>query len=407
MTENILNFVIDWLSGFGLEGKLLIYVKTLLVLIAISVLAFIANWLTKSILYASVHRFVKNSKTEWDDVLLDQKFFARLANYAPAMVVFYSIEHFIFDLPTLILLVKKFTVVYMIILANRVIDSFLNSSLIIYNFSPQAKERPIKGYIQTLKIFIYFITGILVLSVLLNKNPGYFLTGLGALTAVLMLVFKDTILGFVASIQLSANNMIRLGDWIEMPKYGADGEIIEVSLTTVKVQNWDKTITTIPPYALVSDSFKNWRGMQDSDGRRIKRSFLIDVNSISFCDDSTLQVLKAYPGVQEALLENETAKDGSSSVQFYKKVTNLFLFRAYLTFLIKNDPRINTDLSLIVRELSPTPDGLPIEVYAFSKDKNLAAYEELQMDLFNHIYASMSDFNLQSYQHPGSFDVRS
>jgi miniconductance mechanosensitive channel len=300
----------------------------------------------------------------------------------------------------------------MIAMSILAINSFLNASLAIYNTHDISNRIPIKGLVQVVKIVIYFICGIFIISILLNKTPIYLFSSLGALTAVLMFIFKDAILGFVAGIQLSANQMVANGDWISMPKYGADGEIIEIALTTVKVQNWDKTITTIPTYALISESFKNWRGMSESGGRRIKRSINIDMNTIQFCTEemldrfSKIQYISDYIERMKMEIEeyNKEKNVDPSSLVNGRRMTNIGTFRAYVQAYLLNHKRINHDMTFLVRQLAPTDKGLPIEIYVFSKDKEWAKYETIQANIFDHILAVIPEFDLQLFQNPSGRD---
>ena len=274
------------------------------------------------------------------------------------------------------------------------------------------KKLPIKSISQLIKLFIFLIVAVLSVSALLGKSPIYFLSGIGAMTAVLLLVFKDTILGFVAGVQLAANNMVTRGDWIEMPKYGADGEVLEVALTTVQVQNWDKTITMIPAYALISDSFKNWRGMEQAGGRRIKRSVRVDVGSIRFLDQALLDHLSKIASIneylttkQQELSDTNKLLDGDLNITANgRKLTNVGTFRAYLEFYLKNHPNVHQNMTLIVRQLPADEHGLPIELYLFCNDIRWANYEAIQADIFDHIYAVLPEFQLRPFQSPTGND---
>lgn len=274
------------------------------------------------------------------------------------------------------------------------------------------KKLPIKSISQLIKLFIFLIVAVLSVSALLGKSPIYFLSGIGAMTAVLLLVFKDTILGFVAGVQLAANNMVTRGDWIEMPKYGADGEVLEVALTTVQVQNWDKTITMIPAYALISDSFKNWRGMEQAGGRRIKRSVRVDVGSIRFLDQALLDHLSKIASIneylttkQQELSDTNKLLDGDLNITANgRKLTNVGTFRAYLEFYLKNHPNVHQNMTLIVRQLPADEHGLPIELYLFCNDIRWASYEAIQADIFDHIYAVLPEFQLRPFQSPTGND---
>lgn len=295
-----------------------------------------------------------------------------------------------------------------------VINSFLNAIAIIYQDFQVAKTRPIKGYMQVAKIIVFLIGAIVIFSTLFNKNPLGLIGGLGAFSAVLLLVFKDPIMGFVGGIQLSANNMLIPGDWISMPKYGADGTVIDVALTTVKVQNWDKTISTIPTYSLISDSFINWRGMEESGGRRIKRSINIDLKSIKFCTDEMLKKFLKIEHVKEyvdrtekELIEYNKQHNIDDSVLVNgRRQTNIGVFRAYLNGYLHNRNDVHDGMTFLIRQLQPTEKGLPIEIYVFSKIQEWAKYEDLQSDIFDHIIAIVPEFDLRIYQNPTGDDLQ-
>ena len=301
----------------------------------------------------------------------------------------------------------------MIALLLELLMDFLNPFPRFITAKNSDQRKPIRPFIQVLVIVDYLVASIMAIGILIDKSPWHLFGLLGGLTAVTMLVFKDTILGFVAGIQLGANDMIREGDWIEMPKYGADGDVIEVTVNTVKVQNWDKTISTIPTYALISDSFKNWRGMSESAGRRIKRSIFIDMTTVRFSDDEMLakfrkiEFLKEYVEKKQSEIEAANKKqkiDLSSTVVNGRRQTNLGIFRAYLERYLHNHPKINKDLTFLVRHLQPTSQGLPIEIYVFSSDKVWANYEAIQADIFDHILAALPEFELRIFQEPTGAD---
>lgn len=292
--------------------------------------------------------------------------------------------------PTLDLLLKV-NLIYLIAIIAKLLCTFLSALYDLSSHQDRLKNHPIKGIYQMLKIVVICVALIIVVSILINKNPGYILTALGASAAVLMLVFKDTIMGLVAGVQLSANDMLRPGDWISMPKYGADGDVEEVTLTTVKVRNWDKTITTIPPYALVSDSFQNWRGMQESGGRRVKRSVYIDMRSISFCTDEQMAEFE-----RRGWLEGVERED--------KFVVNLHVFRNYLEDYLQHHPRVNSGMTIMVRQLQPTAQGLPLELYFFSDGTEWVPYEHLQSEILEHVFAVMPTFGLRVFQSPMGID---
>ncbi len=284
----------------------------------------------------------------------------------------------------------------------------------MYETLPVAKDRPIKGYIQIVQIIIYCAVIILVLSTILGKSPFKLLAGIGALAAVLILVFKDTILGFIAGIQLAANNMLQIGDWISMPKHHADGTVTEITLNTVKVQNWDKTISTIPTYALVSDSFENWRGMEESGGRRIKRHINIDMRTVKFCTPEMLKrfkkiiYLKEYIESKEKEIKNYNKENNipDEIVVNGRRMTNLGTFRKYLEFYLKNHPMIHNDMTFLVRHLQPSEKGIPLEIYVFSKDLRWAYYESIQADIIDHVLAVIPEFDLSVFQNPTGEDFK-
>jgi miniconductance mechanosensitive channel len=296
-----------------------------------------------------------------------------------------------------------------------VLSSVLDAANDIYNSYEISKTRPIKGFIQVAKIFLYVVYAIILITVLFLRTKGFgWLAGLGAFSAVLLLVFKDPILGFAGGIQLATNDMLRIGDWIEMPKYNADGTVMDITITTVKVQNWDKTITTIPTYFLVSDSYKNWRGMQESGARRIRRHILIDLTSIKFCTVEMLERYSQYEYVKDYINRTE------NEIRFYneeknvdptvmingRRQTNIGVFRAYLTSFLKNNPNLHQDLSLMVRQLQPTDTGLPLEIYAFSKEQDWEKFEDIQSDIFDHVLAGIKYFDLQLFQSPSGIDFQ-
>ena len=377
-------------------------------------LAILADYIAKKILVSSIRHVFKRTKSTRDDILVKRKVFSRLSHLVPALIILYTADFIFGNYENFIGIVRSGCHIYIIIVILLVIDSFINALHEIYLTLPVSKNRPIKGYVQVVKIFVYFIAIIMILAVVFNQSPKGLLTGLGALAAVLLLVFKDTILGFVASIQLSANNMVKPGDWIEMPKYGADGTVMEISLNTVKVQNWDKTIATVPTYNLVSDSFTNWKGMEESGGRRIKRSINIDMQSVKFCTPemierfNKIQRLKNY--IQDKTKEikefNKENNIDDSVLVNGRRMTNLGIFRIYIEEYLKNHPKIHQDMTFLVRHLQPTEKGIPIEIYVFSNDQAWANYEAIQADIFDHILAVIPEFDLQVFQNPTGNDFK-
>jgi miniconductance mechanosensitive channel len=382
-----------------------------LMIVALFIVAMIVHWITKILVIKIIHRLVEKSKTEWDDYLLKHKVFQSLSHLASAMVFYYSVNFS--EIPEVTRILTILTNIYFVVIFIKVVSGILKASNDIYQTTPYASTRSIKGYIQLLTILIYFIAGICIIGIIFNQSPIYLLGGLSAFAAVLILVFKDPILGLVASIQLSANNMLKPGDWIEVPKHNANGTVIDISLTTVKVQNGDRTISTIPTYSLVTDSFLNWSGMEESDGRRIKRSINIDMKSIQFCDDKMLDKFQQFRLISDYVIEKQTEiakynKDlgvVNDSIPNGRCQTNLGIFRKYLEVYLKDNPYINNDMTFLVRHLQPTEVGMPIEIYVFSKEKQLNEYEEIQADIFDHILAVLPEFGLRVFQSPSGHDI--
>lgn len=403
-------------------------------LIALAIVAWLAFFITKNVILAIVQRVAKRTRTDWDDILVKHKVFSGLAHLVPALILYSSYnfaspnlhqplsevapavldvlskDHY-FTIGNLLLKLSK---IYFAIIFVYITSTFLNASNEIYNSTEIAHHRPIKGYIQLIKIIIYFVMAIIVIAILLGKDPTVLFAGLGAMAAVLILVFKDTLLGLVASVQLSGNDMLKIGDWIEMPSHGADGTVMDITLNTVKVQNWDKTITTIPTYAMVAESFNNWKGMEESDGRRIKRSVLIDIRSITFCDAEMLghfekfEILKDIIQTDQKDIDefNRAKKVVPGDIVSGKSLTNLGVFRRYLEVYLKGQKQINTKMSFIIRQLQQTDRGLPIEIYVFSKDKKWESYEKFQSELFDHIFAVIPQFGLRLFQSPSGEDFK-
>lgn len=410
----MLELLQNWLLGHGLAEGLSFYVARGIAVVAVLGLSVIAGFVAKRYIVSALAYVISRSSTRWDDAVLRQRVLTRLAYLVPAVVIYDLIPIALEGHDSLIAIIRSGLLIYMIIILVLVLDALLNTAEDIYQNFRASKEIPIKGFIQVLKMVLYFLAAIFVISILLNKTPVYLLSGIGALAAVMMLVFRDSILGFVAGIQLAANRMVAVGDWVEMPKYGADGDVLEVALTTVKVQNWDNTITTIPTYALISESFKNWRGMADSGGRRIKRALNIDMSSIRFCDEDMLerfgkiQYISGYIEKKKHELQefNQSANVDNASLANGRRMTNIGTFRAYIIAYLRNHPMINLNMTFLVRQLPSSQHGLPIEIYVFSKDKVWANYEAIQADIFDHILAVVPEFDLRVYQNPTGADFR-
>ena len=364
------------------------------------------------VLVASIRGFAKRSQTAWDDALVDRGVFGRLAHIPPALLVYYGVA-FIELHDTLEILVQRVAFSVLIVVAVRAIAAFLSAANAIYDANPENRTRPIKGYLQVVKIALYLLAGLLVIATLMDKSPLLFLSGIGAMTAVLLLIFRDTILSLVASVQLTGNDMIHVGDWIEMPAFGADGDVIDVALHTVKVQNWDKTITTIPTHALIANSFKNWRGMSQSGGRRIKRSIHIDVTTIRFLEPEEIEglghwaLLGDYVARKREEIEAWNAANGRDPAisADIRRLTNVGTLRAYIEAYLHAHPRIHEGMTLLVRQLQPTELGLPIEIYCFTNTTAWNDYEGIQADLFDHIFAILPELGLRAFQSPAGADL--
>lgn len=397
-----------WLLNFGLNASMAQLVKVVISLLVIALIALVTDYLAKRIFLSTMQQVAKRTKTDWDDILIRKKFFNYLAHFIPAITVYLTIGIALYDYtPRITLLVQLVVKVYMVILGVFAVSAFIDSTNEIYQRFPFAKSRPIKGYLQVVKIIIYVFAAIGIVGIILNRDPSNILFGLGASTAVLMLVFKDPIMGLVASIQLSANKMLKIGDWIEMPSQNVDGDVIDISLTTVKVKNFDNTVSTIPPHSLVTGSFKNWRGMIESSGRRIKKSFLIDYRSIDFCSDSLLQKFSTNPLLRQTVeyhLKNAKEKNGHTAA-IPQKPTNLGLYRAYVKNFLGNHPDVNTDLTLLVRLLQPKEEGIPLEFYFFLKEKRWVEYEAIQSELLEQLIALLPLFELKLYRPLSGNDI--
>lgn len=383
--------LLRWLSPLGITADSRAWLYWLIAIAAIALVVFMADVVCRRLLLPLVKRLTRATRASWDDILLSDTLLKDVSRLVPPILIAvlmplaFSHAH-----PTLDLLLKV-NLIYLIAIIAKLLCTFLSALYDLSSHQDRLKNHPIKGIYQMLKIVVICVALIIVVSILINKNPGYILTALGASAAVLMLVFKDTIMGLVAGVQLSANDMLRPGDWITMPKYGADGDVEEVTLTTVKVRNWDKTITTIPPYALVSDSFQNWRGMQESGGRRVKRSVYIDMRSISFCTEEQMAEFE-----RRGWLEGVERED--------KFVVNLHVFRNYLEDYLQHHPRVNSGMTIMVRQLQPTAQGLPLELYFFSDGTEWVPYEHLQSEIFEHVFAVMPTFGLRVFQSPMGID---
>ena len=373
--------------------------------------AMVAALVTKRLLLVGMRRLVKRSRTHWDDALVKQNAFGRLSQIVPALIIDAGVTQ-VPGLPDVVITVThNVTNAWMILVISLTLSAVLGAAGLIYQRRPGA--RPVQGFVQVVQIAVYVVGGILVIAALLDRSPLVLLSGMGALSAVAMFVFKDLLVSFVASLQMSGQDMVRVGDWLEAPQFGADGDVTDVELFTVTVQNWDKTITQIPTSKLVYDSFRNWRGMSESGGRRIKRSLNIDLSSIRFLTADEVKrfeqfaLLKDYIAAKLADLKaynDALAAPGKDDVNL-RRLTNIGTFRAYIFNYLKHHPKIHQDMTLIVRQLQPGPDGLPIEIYCFTNDIQWANYEDIQSDIFDHTFAILPEFGLRVYQQPAGSDI--
>ncbi len=407
------SFFLNLLNRAGVSEHPAHLLNALIWLVLLLAGSWLLYWLTRKIVISSITRLILHTKNQRDDIFLRYKIFEYLSHLAPILFLYFAFPFFLKGYPVLIQILKDLVELYLVAVSVLALNAFLNALHAVYLTLSISKDRPIKGYIQVLQILVYFSGLMFVIAILFNTSVWKLMTGLGAMAAVLMLIFKDTILGFVASLQIASNDMLKPGDWIEMPGRGADGTVEEITLYTVKVQNWDKTIVTIPTYALVSESFKNWRGMEQSPGRRIKRSVYIDVKSIRFCTPEMvekyrrIQVLKDYIDRKEKEIAEYNRKyniDNSVLVNG-RRMTNIGTFRNYVEAYLRRHPMINQEMTLMVRQLQVTEKGLPIEVYAFCKDKQWVNYEKIQADIFDHIFAVIPEFDLQAFQEPSGYDI--
>lgn len=382
------------LQNLGVEKNDINWGTQLTILAAIIIMTYLCTKLFRHVVIPLIHKITARTKAKWDDYLFNTEMMKAFSRLIPPIMLYVLLPFAFSNSPQLLNFSLKVCLMYLDIVTILLVGTFLNSLYNISNEHEKLRNRPLKGIYQMIKLITIIIGIIILFSIILDQNPTNILAGLGASAAVLMLIFKDSILGLVAGVQLSANDMLRPGDWITMTKYGADGYVIEVSLTTVKVQNFDKTITTIPPYVLVSDSFQNWRGMRETGGRRIKRSVNIDMNTIHFCTEEEIQGF-----IQKGLLDKKT--DTS------EKIVNLAVFRSYLLNYLNNNPKVNKDLMIMVRQLQPASEGMPLEIYCFSDTPDWIPYETLQSEIFEHVMAMAPEFNLRLFQRPAGTDLQS
>ena len=405
--------VVHWLISHGVNPEMASILSATMMLLISFAFVWLLYMLVKRVIVNFIHIFIKHTKAKWDDVLVEHQVFDKLIMVLPVVTLSELMPYILSNHSFSAAVIQRGLSLVVVVLVVRAIFAALDACHAIADSGHLTKRLPIKSFVQLVKLFLFFIGLILAISAITQQSPFFFLSGLGVATGLILLVFKDTILGFVAGIQLATNRMVSVGDWIQMDKYGADGTVSEVTLTTVKVQNFDNTLTMIPAYALVSDSFKNWQGMSESGGRRIKRAISIDIDTVHFLtgEDKTRLVkinhLKQYLPDIEAQInqENEQIEDIENPVNG-RRLTNLGTFRAYLREFVSHHDKVHKGMTILVRQLAPTQTGVPIELYIFTNDTNWNHYEDIQADIFDHIFAILPQFGLKVYQAPSGNDVR-
>ena len=378
--------------------------------VAVLILAWVSNVVTRQVLVHWIGGLIRTTRTRVDDVLLQRDVLRRMALLAPVIVLYYGADALPGDQALVRQAVSATLMLVLLLITGAMINAFQELS----NDFASASEVPIKSYAQIVKLVVYILGGLMTVAVLTGRSPWVLLSGVGALMAVIILVFRDTILNIVASVTITANRLVRVGDWIEAPAFGADGDVIDIALHTVKVQNWDKTITTIPTYKLVETSFKNWRGMSESGGRRIKRAIYIDMSTIRLCDQKMLERFEHFELLSDDLrarraeVERYNEEKGVNTEELIngRRLTNVGSFRAYVAAYLRKHPKIHQDLTFLIRQLAPTPKGLPIEIYVFTNDIEWANYEGIQADIFDHLLAVVPMFELRVFQEPTGADWR-
>lgn len=403
------------LMSNGLHGSTMALSYLIISLSVLSLVCFLVWTIARLIIIRVVKKLVTKTATTWDDKLFQYRVFRSLSFILIAIIIARAVPFIFIDYPNWREVAIAASRIYIVLSVMFAVNAILNAIVGVLEETPDLKDKPIRSYKQVAKIVFYLVGFVLILAIALGQSPLYILGGFGAVTAVLILIFRDPILGFVASIQMSAVDLIRVGDWITVDKYGADGEVIEINLTTIKVRNWDMTVTIVPSYAIVSESFRNWRGMEESEGRRIKRHINIKMSSIRFVDESLFNRLLKVERVSGYLKEkqgeiemyNREKGVDKSALLNGRHLTNIGVFRKYAERYLEQNPNINTEMTFMVRQLQPTEHGLPIEVYAFSKEKQLESFEGVAADIFDHLLAAVPFFDLEIFQSPSGSDMRS
>ncbi len=411
MTEDA---IFTFLGQLGLPDKLIPLAAYSSVFLLVLLLAIPATWIVRRSLLRFIHHVVRGNRIPWDDALVDNHFFQRLSWIMPVLIFYISQDLLLPPDSLAAIILRRLITCGFVLVGIGTLAALLNTANDIYKNLHRKSGKTIRGYIDAARIVVYVLGIIFLIAILTNRSPWGLLSVMGGLTAVTMLVFRDSILGFIASIQLTGTDMIRVGDWIEMPGYDADGEVIEISIHSVRVRNWDKTITTIPTYGLISKSFKNWRGMSESGGRRIKRSLNLDMTSIRFLTDQELDKLAKIQIItdyirnrqQEIKTFNKEHTADPSMIINGRCQTNAGIFRAYVIAYLRQNPKLHKDMTFLVRQLKPGSDGLPIQIYVFSRDQDWANYEAIQADIFDHLIAALPQFELRIFQQPSGYDFR-
>lgn len=399
-----------WFASLNLSDQAAEIGTIIVAATALFLISALVTLILRRIFLPIILGWVRSNNYQWDDALVKSGFLQKVSWFIPVMVLSLSADTLFEQTSSYYILFKRLTLTAYVVVAVQALTALLNATNDIHKLLRKNRPHYLQAYTDAGKIVIYVFGAIFITSIFTGRSPWGIVSVLGGLTAVTMLVFKDTILGFVASVQLSATDMVRVGDWIEMPQYGADGDVTSISIHSVKIQNWDKTVTTIPTHALVANSFKNWRGMSESGGRRIKRALYIDMNSIRFCDKDMLQrfnkisLLKSYLDTKER--EIGPAKDGEETRLNERCQTNIGVFRAYICAYLKNNKHVHQNMTFLVRQLPPTEHGLPLEIYVFSNDQVWANYEAIQADIFDHLLAAITEFDLRIFQSPSGHDMR-
>ncbi len=407
--------VYEWmfnnLSNLGLSEQTTHVFNAVILMVLLVAVLYVIDYIFRRILLITVSKLVSKSKTVFDDYLFKHKVFKYFVHIISITVIRFFIPIIFIGFPQWTSVAIKLTDVVMIITIGVFANGIVRTIRDYLRTKKAFVDKPLDSYAQVVAIFIFFVCGIIVFTTLTGKSPYAFLISLGAASAVLMLVFKDTILGFVASVQVSANDMVRVGDWVEMPKYGADGDVLSINLNTVKVQNWDKTITTVPTYAFISDSFKNWRGMQESGGRRIKRSIYLKMNSFRFLEEEDLEKFKKYRLLKDYVLQKEKEIEKHNKgieAEFIsanvRRLSNVGMFRVYVNNYLKEVEGVNKNMTIMVRQLAPTPHGLPMEIYCFTNDIRWLYYEGIVADIFDHLLTIVREFDLEVFEEPTGAD---